>query len=70
MLWKTKRHTPLLTGDDLARAMRDGAPPLVVDVRGAKEYQAGHLPGAVHIPLDELSTRAAELAAEAPTVFY
>jgi rhodanese-related sulfurtransferase len=50
--------------------MKDGAPQVIVDVRGGKEYRAGHLPGAVHIPFDELATRAGELNAEAPTVFY
>jgi hypothetical protein len=70
MFWNTKRRTPLLTGDELAKAIQDGAPPVIVDVRGAREYRNGHLPGAIHIPFDELSTRAAELNAEAPTVFY
>ncbi|MDH4120285.1 MAG: rhodanese-like domain-containing protein [Deltaproteobacteria bacterium] len=35
----------------------------VVDVRSAEEYQRGHLPGAVHIPLDQLPARSAELPA-------
>jgi rhodanese-related sulfurtransferase len=33
----------------------------VVDVRTAAEYAAGHLPGAVNIPFDEVERRAAEL---------
>lgn len=70
MFWNTKRQTPLITGDELARAIADGSPPVVVDVRSAGEYRDGHLPGAIHIPFDELTTRAAELNAEAPTVFY
>ena len=70
MFWNTKRQTPLITSEELASAMKDGTPPVIVDVRGEKEYQAGHLPGAVHIPFDELAARAAELNAETPTVFY
>lgn len=34
---------------------------LVLDVRPAMEYAAGHLPGAVSIPLDELAERLDEL---------
>ena len=33
----------------------------VLDVRPREEYAAGHIPGAVSIPLDELSDRLAEL---------
>lgn len=29
--------------------------PVVIDVRTAAEYEAGHLPGVVHIPLAELA---------------
>jgi rhodanese-related sulfurtransferase len=35
---------------------------LVLDVRDEKEYAAGHLPKARHIPLKELPARAAEIA--------
>jgi rhodanese-related sulfurtransferase len=34
---------------------------LVLDVRDDKEFAAGHLPRARHIPLKELETRAAEI---------
>jgi hydroxyacylglutathione hydrolase len=33
----------------------------VVDVRGASEWSAGHLPGAIHIPLGHLTDRAGDL---------
>ena len=35
---------------------------LVLDVRTPEEYAAGHLPGAVNIPHDELGSRMAELS--------
>ena len=35
---------------------------VLLDVREAKEYAAGHLPNAVHIPLSELGGRGGELA--------
>lgn len=39
------------------RALLDGGAQLV-EVLPAEEYAWGHLPGAVHIPLDELSAEA------------
>lgn len=35
-------------------ALREGHPALVLDVRSAEEYHAGHVPGAVNIPHDEV----------------
>lgn len=42
----------------------------VLDVRPREEYDAGHLPGAVSIPLDELADRLAELPNEGQIVAY
>lgn len=33
----------------------------LIDVRAAEDYAAGHVAGAVHIPLSELENRAGEL---------
>jgi rhodanese-related sulfurtransferase/DNA-binding transcriptional ArsR family regulator len=43
---------------------------VVLDVRPAEEYAAGHVPGAVSIPIGELADRIAELPAEAEVVAY
>ena len=42
----------------------------MLDVRPAEEYAAGHIPGAVTIPLDELADRLAELPADVEIVAY
>jgi rhodanese-related sulfurtransferase/DNA-binding transcriptional ArsR family regulator len=42
----------------------------VLDVRPAEEYAAGHIPGAVGIPLNELADRLAELPDDAQIVAY
>jgi rhodanese-related sulfurtransferase/DNA-binding transcriptional ArsR family regulator len=42
----------------------------VLDVRPAEEYAAGHIPGAVSIPLDELADRLAELPGDNQVVAY
>ncbi len=43
---------------------------LVLDVRPAAEYAAGHIPGAVSVPLDEVEVRLQELPAETEIVAY
>jgi phage shock protein E len=42
----------------------------VIDVRTSAEYAAGHVPGAVNIPLDELEQRQNELPSEGLIVPY
>jgi rhodanese-related sulfurtransferase len=42
----------------------------VLDVRPAEEYLAGHIPGAVSIPLDQLEERLAELPSDREIVAY
>ena len=42
----------------------------LVDVRTAKEYEGGHLPGARLIPVGELADRLAELDPQKPTIAY
>lgn len=55
--------------EDLLRRA-SGGEVVVLDVRPEPEYAAGHLPGAVHIPLDELADRLAELPADREVVAY
>lgn len=42
----------------------------VVDVRDDHEWEAGHIPGAVHIPLPELDRRVGEIDREHPVIVY
>jgi rhodanese-related sulfurtransferase/rubrerythrin len=42
----------------------------LIDVRQPKEYERGHLPGALLIPLDELPDRLHDLDPEKPTITY
>ncbi|MGP3923913.1 ArsR/SmtB family transcription factor [Streptomyces sp. 8N616] len=52
----------------LARAQAGDV--VVLDVRPAEEYAAGHIPGAVSIPVDELADRLAELPDGPEVVAY
>jgi len=58
-----------VTRDELLRRLEAGDV-TVVDVRPGEEYAAGHIPGAVSIPVDELSDRLAELPAGTTIVAY
>jgi rhodanese-related sulfurtransferase len=59
-----------VTREELARRLQDGDPLVVLDVRPAAEHAAGHLPGAVSIPVAELRRRLAELPADREIVAY
>jgi rhodanese-related sulfurtransferase len=59
-----------VTRAELARRLQDGDDLVVLDVRPAAEHAAGHLPGAVSIPVGELRRRLAELPADREVVAY
>jgi len=58
-----------VTRDELLARADDGSV-LVLDVRPTEEYEAGHIPGAMSVPLDELESRLAALPSEAEIVAY
>lgn len=55
--------------EELTVRLRNGDV-VLVDVRPAEEYEAGHIPGARSIPIEELATRLAELPADQEVVAY
>jgi rhodanese-related sulfurtransferase/DNA-binding HxlR family transcriptional regulator len=55
--------------DELLRRVQGGGT-VVLDVRPDAEYAGGHLPGAVHIPLEELEQRLAELPRDREIIAY
>lgn len=58
------RQVPEVEVDVLARLHGGGA--TVIDVRQPEEYEAGHVPGATLVPLDELPDRVAEVPRSGP----
>lgn len=42
----------------------------VLDVRPDKEYKQGHIPGAIHIPLNDLGSKAKKLRKDKDIVVY
>ena len=55
--------------EELAARLRDGVVTLI-DVRPGEEFAAGHILGAVNIPLDELPRRLGELPADRTVIAY
>jgi phage shock protein E len=64
------RSVGTISSQALLSGTREGA--LILDVRTAGEYEAGHVPGAINIPHDQLETRLAEINADPnrPVVVY
>jgi glyoxylase-like metal-dependent hydrolase (beta-lactamase superfamily II)/rhodanese-related sulfurtransferase len=46
---------------DWAEFLAAGTPPVVVDVRNQDEFERGHLPGAVHVPVHDIERAGAAL---------
>lgn len=55
--------------EELLRRL-DAGEAVLLDVRPAPEYAAGHLPGAVHVPLEELAGRLSELPRDREIIAY
>lgn len=65
----TAARLPVAIGPgELSAALAGAQPPLVVDVRTAREFAAGHVPHARHVPLQEIRARAGELPTGRPIV--
>jgi phage shock protein E len=50
-----------ISNAELAAELRKGAAPVILDVRSPEEYRAGHIPGSLNVPLDQLAARLPEL---------
>jgi len=58
--------------DALLTAIGTGTAPVIVDVRTRREYDAGHVPGAIHVPFYTLLVRQDDVPGprERPVVVY
>jgi rhodanese-related sulfurtransferase len=59
-----------ITRAELADRLQRDPPPLVLDVRPAAEFLAGHVPGAVSVPPDELASQVRRLPTDTDVVAY
>ena len=67
--------TSIFDSDDIevspeqtAQALADGSAQ-VIDVREQYEWDAGRIPGAIHIELERLASRAGTIARDKPVIF-
>jgi hydroxyacylglutathione hydrolase len=67
--WWKGQGRPLATIPVLSPAEQAGKKLRIVDVRARSEWDVGHIPGAIHIPLPELADRLDELPTDGPIVF-
>ena len=61
---------PVVTPDDLAKRLEGDDPPVVLDVRSDEEWNAGHIPGAMHIPVQEITERRGEVPTDRDVVVH
>jgi rhodanese-related sulfurtransferase len=60
------RQTPV---DALKQKLDAGEKVLVIDVRSDDEVKSGSIPGAIHIPLEQLESRMKEIPKDVELVF-
>ena len=60
---QTRRRTlgNLIDPKELRERRESGEEPLIIDVRSPEEYEAGHVSGAVNMPVGELAGRLGEV---------
>jgi rhodanese-related sulfurtransferase len=46
----------------------EGRYALLIDVRSASEFATGHIPGAIHMPLEQVESRAGDVDAKLPLI--
>jgi hydroxyacylglutathione hydrolase len=59
---------PVVTLEQLSTSHQNGG--LLLDVRGAGEYGAGHIPGSLNVPVAELEARLDEIPRRQPLIVH
>jgi rhodanese-related sulfurtransferase len=54
-------EAPSIAPSELSERRSTGTAPVVIDVRTPEEYAAGHIPGALNIPFDQVAERISEV---------
>jgi len=63
--WLPVGTVPEVTASTLATQLERGEAPQLVDVRTQSEFRAGHIAGAVNVPITEVRERLGSLALDA-----
>jgi len=68
--WAQRSPTARETAADELKAKLDrGEKVLVIDVRTDEEVESGSIPGAIHIPMDQLEARMKDIPKDVELVF-
>ncbi len=68
--WAQRSPTARETAADELKARLDrGEKVLVIDVRTDEEVESGSIPGAIHIPMDQLEARMKDIPKDVELVF-
>jgi rhodanese-related sulfurtransferase len=65
-----KKQPTLINTSQLRELLAGNSQPLFVDVRSAKEYATGNIPGSINIPVDDMPKRWSSLPKDRVIVFY
>jgi len=63
-------EAPSIAAAELDSRRVSGTAPVVIDVRTSEEYQAGHVPGALNIPFDQVAERISGIDAPHGVALY
>lgn len=58
----------VVSAKELIASSSNGGREQWIDVRSATEFAAGHIPGAINIPLDEIEARTEDISTEVPLI--
>ncbi|MFA1610866.1 rhodanese-like domain-containing protein [Halobellus rubicundus] len=50
-----------ITTEELHERIESGDPPQIIDIRNPDQYERGHIPGAINVPMHELPGRIDEI---------
>jgi rhodanese-related sulfurtransferase len=64
------KQPTLIDSNQLRAVLAGNSKPLFVDVRPAKEFAAGNIPGAINVPLDDMAQRWSTLPKDRTLIFY
>ncbi len=60
----------LVTANELRDLLKETTPPVIVDVRGSTEYAAGHIEGALNIPVGMLKRKRTSIPTDRVVITY
>jgi rhodanese-related sulfurtransferase len=67
---RASEPVPAVDIQAVEQALKGTSPPMIVDVRTPEEFQAGHIPKALNIPLSSLEKRLDELSSSRDSTIY